>query len=287
MPVQCPSKYRDALARSGPWGIFVAGLFVCLVGLAAEPPQAAAPRVRTPWTTSRVVGSPDPPPPFKVVRAFPNLKFEKSGAHRALSRQRPAVRRRAGGRALFVRQRARTPRPTCFATCEGDQNDSPASWRQAGRGASTGWRFIRTSSTNRQCFVCYTLHGERRPRTEPGGRHARVAVYGHQGRPAADRSGERGNRLHLSSGRPQRRRPAFRPRRHALHLDRRRGQSQSARPVQHGAGHLRPPLLDPADRRGPQGRRTRTTPSPRTTRSSPCPGPGRKSGPTAFAIRGG
>src|SRR5207249_4307025 len=32
--------------------------------------------VRQPWTTSRVVGSPDPPPPFKVVRAFPNLKFE-------------------------------------------------------------------------------------------------------------------------------------------------------------------------------------------------------------------
>src|SRR5215467_4276055 len=31
---------------------------------------------RTPWTASRVVGTPDPPPPFKVVRAFPNLKFD-------------------------------------------------------------------------------------------------------------------------------------------------------------------------------------------------------------------
>ena len=31
---------------------------------------------RLPLTTSRVVGSPEPPPPFKVVRAFPNLKFE-------------------------------------------------------------------------------------------------------------------------------------------------------------------------------------------------------------------
>ena len=39
---------------------------------AAGPPARAA---RTPWTTSRVVGSPDPPPPFRVVRAFPNLKF--------------------------------------------------------------------------------------------------------------------------------------------------------------------------------------------------------------------
>ncbi|HEV3238553.1 MAG TPA: hypothetical protein VGZ25_16320, partial [Gemmataceae bacterium] len=31
---------------------------------------------RRPWKTSKVVGSPDPPPPFRVIRAFPNVKFE-------------------------------------------------------------------------------------------------------------------------------------------------------------------------------------------------------------------
>ncbi|MEO2032287.1 MAG: PQQ-dependent sugar dehydrogenase [Planctomycetaceae bacterium] len=31
---------------------------------------------RLPWTTSRVVGTPEPPPPYSVQRAFPNLKFE-------------------------------------------------------------------------------------------------------------------------------------------------------------------------------------------------------------------
>ncbi|HZN66247.1 MAG TPA: hypothetical protein VFB66_13240, partial [Tepidisphaeraceae bacterium] len=31
---------------------------------------------RVPWTTSRVTGSPDPPPPYRLVKAFPNLKFE-------------------------------------------------------------------------------------------------------------------------------------------------------------------------------------------------------------------
>ena len=30
---------------------------------------------RTAWTTSRVVGSPDPPPPLRAVRAFPRLNF--------------------------------------------------------------------------------------------------------------------------------------------------------------------------------------------------------------------
>ena len=34
-------------------------------GLARGEPEKA---VRLPWTTSRVVGSPDPPAPFKVVR---------------------------------------------------------------------------------------------------------------------------------------------------------------------------------------------------------------------------
>jgi len=38
--------------------------------LAAEPSRA-------PWTTSKVVGSPDPPPPYKVVRVHPNLKFNR------------------------------------------------------------------------------------------------------------------------------------------------------------------------------------------------------------------
>src|SRR5438128_4041627 len=31
---------------------------------------------RVPWTTSRLTGSPDPPPPYKIVRAFPKLTFK-------------------------------------------------------------------------------------------------------------------------------------------------------------------------------------------------------------------
>src|SRR5712671_459275 len=57
----------------------LAGLVALLASFAAGPPAGKgvgpARPLRAPWTTSRVVGSPDPPPPFKVVRAFPNLKF--------------------------------------------------------------------------------------------------------------------------------------------------------------------------------------------------------------------
>src|SRR5262245_38434609 len=30
---------------------------------------------RVPWTTSRIVGSPDPPAPYRLERVFPKLKF--------------------------------------------------------------------------------------------------------------------------------------------------------------------------------------------------------------------
>src|SRR5262245_27206203 len=56
----------------------------------------AAKGERKAWTTSRVVGSPDPPPPFKVVRAFPNVKFE----HPLLLARTPSIDR------LFVGEQA-------------------------------------------------------------------------------------------------------------------------------------------------------------------------------------
>jgi hypothetical protein len=53
-----------------------------LVGAAAETPPSKEPAVkpanparRVPWDTSRVVGSPNPPPPYRVVRTFTKLKI--------------------------------------------------------------------------------------------------------------------------------------------------------------------------------------------------------------------
>src|SRR5262249_36977663 len=49
----------------------LAALLVGLPAAAAERPYGIDKRV--PWDASRVVGSPDPPPPYRVVRAFPKL----------------------------------------------------------------------------------------------------------------------------------------------------------------------------------------------------------------------
>src|SRR5438874_13321034 len=42
---------------------------------AAAPSPDGAAVSRVPWTTSRVVGSPEPPPPYQLQRAYPKLKF--------------------------------------------------------------------------------------------------------------------------------------------------------------------------------------------------------------------
>lgn len=51
------------------------GLGAMLVGSAQEKTKKFGLDKRTPWTTSQVVGSPEPPPPYKTERAFPRLKF--------------------------------------------------------------------------------------------------------------------------------------------------------------------------------------------------------------------
>src|SRR5438132_7566788 len=48
--------------------------FLFFSAQAADRPFGISKRI--PWTTSRLTGSPDPPPPYKIVRAFPKLTFK-------------------------------------------------------------------------------------------------------------------------------------------------------------------------------------------------------------------
>ena len=74
------------------------GLALADTGLAQSPAtsrgSAVAKRpygisVRTPWTTSKIIGSPEPPPPYKAERAFPQLTFD----HPLLMTQVPGTNR--------------------------------------------------------------------------------------------------------------------------------------------------------------------------------------------------
>lgn len=51
---------------------------MCFLGALAYADDAARPlgiKQRTPWTTSRIKGSPTPPAPYKTERIFPKLQF--------------------------------------------------------------------------------------------------------------------------------------------------------------------------------------------------------------------
>src|SRR4051794_9946904 len=54
--------------------IFFASTFL-FAALAAVSGFGAGPP-RKPWTTSRVVGSPEPPPAYRAVNVFPNVRLE-------------------------------------------------------------------------------------------------------------------------------------------------------------------------------------------------------------------
>ncbi len=159
----------------------LAGLVGLLASFAAGPPAGKsagppAPR-RVPWTTSRVVGSPDPPPPFKVVRAFPNLKF-----HHPLLIARPPK-----GDRLFVGEQAGVlysfpDRPDARADLFFDLRKEirtihllPGAKEVE---AVYGLAFHPDFEKNRQCFLCYTLRGNkpRQANLKDGTRVSRFTV---------------------------------------------------------------------------------------------------------------
>ena len=70
---------------------------------ASKPPVGIDKRV--PWTTSKVKGSPEPPPPYRTEIAFPKLKFDEPLELSIVPGSEPAGRRRAPRQDLHVRQR--------------------------------------------------------------------------------------------------------------------------------------------------------------------------------------
>jgi putative heme-binding domain-containing protein len=146
---------------------------------AGQPPRpeeaAPAKAVRPPWTISHVKGSPDPPPPFKVVRAFPNVKFE----HPLLMARPP------GSDRLFVGEQdgmlySFVNRPDAKAELFFDlRKEIKTLHRLPGTKeveAVYGLAFHPGFQKNRQCFVCYTLRGKKPGHLADGTRVSRFTV---------------------------------------------------------------------------------------------------------------
>jgi putative heme-binding domain-containing protein len=119
----------------------------------ADPPARPA---RTPWTTGRVTGSPEPPHPYAIERAFPRLAFRN-----------PLLMARQGNRFFVGEQAGKVfTFPDDQAAAKAhlflDLNDlRPDRKRFGGLDALYGLAFHPDFAKNRFCYVCYVLHDAR------------------------------------------------------------------------------------------------------------------------------
>lgn len=129
--------------------------------LLAWPGFAAEPAARTPWTTSKVIGSPDPPPPYKVVRVLPNLKFNRP---LLLVRGPEGNRMFAGEQSgkLFSFTDDANAKAELFIDLKKEVTTIPLLPKAKAVEIVYGLVFHPEFAKNRQCFICYTLTGEGR-----------------------------------------------------------------------------------------------------------------------------
>src|SRR5205085_3664629 len=131
--------------------------------------------LRQAGTASPVVGSPEPPAPFKVVGAFPKLKFR----HPLLMGRPP------GSDRLFIGEQegvlySFVDRPDARAELFCDLRKEITTLHSL-LGAKEveavyGLAFHPDFAKNRQCFVCYTLRGNRPEHLADGTRVSRFTV---------------------------------------------------------------------------------------------------------------
>ncbi len=129
-----------------------------------------------PWTTSKITGSPEPPPKFKSVRVFPEVKFN----HPLLIARCPGTDR------LFVGEQegmlysfANKPdaKKELFFDLRKEVKTIDKLPGAKGIGELYGLVFHPKFEENRYCYVCYTLHAEGRRRANASPDGSRVSRF--------------------------------------------------------------------------------------------------------------
>ncbi|CAN5220975.1 PQQ-dependent sugar dehydrogenase [soil metagenome] len=126
--------------------------------------HTAEPATRVPWTTSKVLGSPEPPAPYRAVVAYKELKFD----HPLLLARVPGTNLlcvgEQKGKIYFFDNK-----PDAKANLLTDLKKELKSIQQhpgaAGFFELYGLVFHPQFETNRECFICYTLQGKKGEKT--------------------------------------------------------------------------------------------------------------------------
>jgi putative heme-binding domain-containing protein len=112
---------------------------------------------RTPWTSSRITGSPEPPHPYRIARAFPKLTFKNP----LLLSNAPGTDRLFIGEQYGKLYSFRNDQAVEKADLFLDLTKELHSWDKNGKvkgvGALYGLTFHPQFARNRYCYVCYVL----------------------------------------------------------------------------------------------------------------------------------
>jgi putative heme-binding domain-containing protein len=124
---------------------------------------------RTPWTTSRLKGTPEPPHPYRIERAFPKLTFKDPLL---------LVRLPGSGRFFVGEQAGKLYSFPIDSACDRadlflDLTTELKSWDKDGpvKGVSAvyGLAFHPRFAENRYCYICYILASKKRGEELPDG----------------------------------------------------------------------------------------------------------------------
>ena len=147
-------------------------------GTGQEIGTGSPPIARVPWTTSRITGSPDPPPPFRTRRIFPHIHFED-----------PTVITNAPGTdRLFVVEHdgkiySIPPDPDCeqadlFIDLGRHIKNLDDGRNQFELTVVYGLTFHPDFAQNRYCYICYVIADREGPHRPDGTRVSRFRVSG-------------------------------------------------------------------------------------------------------------
>ncbi len=131
---------------------------------------------RVPWTTSRVTGSPDPPPPYRVERVFPKLTFKNP----TLLTNAPGTDRlfvgEQAGKLYSFRPSLEPTKADLFLDLTTELKTWDTKGKVRGIDAVYDLTFHPQFAKNRYCYVCYVLAAKDGSQLPEGSRVSRFRV---------------------------------------------------------------------------------------------------------------
>lgn len=142
-----------------------------------KPKIEPTPETRRPWTTSKVTGSPEPPPKYKSVRVFPEVKFK----HPLLLARCPGTDRLFVGEQegmLYSLANKPDAKKEVFLDLRKDYKSLVPNPNAQSIGELYGLVFHPKFEENRYCYVCFTLNAKpgKPPHLPDGTRVSRFKV---------------------------------------------------------------------------------------------------------------